>query len=149
MGRRSRYAATVPDNRPVIRKTTMYFRHFPSTGTVRMSGSDRPVGGFMSHDQPKVDNPQRQALVTLKTNIERAMHDLTELLKNACANVGDGGSWVGPTAVGWHTEIEGRRKDMLAQLAKLVPTVQAAINTCPEQVTQSEAKMMRMDMQRG
>jgi hypothetical protein len=103
----------------------------------------------MSHDEPKVDNPQRQALVTLKATIERNLHDLKELLKNASSNVGDSGSWVGPTAVSWHAEIEGRRKDMVTQLAKLVPAVQAEINRCPEHVTQSQAKLMRMDMQRG
>ena len=103
----------------------------------------------MSGDQPKVDNPQRQALVDLKTSIERNLHDLNDLLKNASAHVGDGGSWVGPTAATWHTEVEGRRKDMVGQLAKLVPAVQAAIDRCPEKVPQSEAKMMHMDMQRS
>ena len=103
----------------------------------------------MSDDQPKVDNPQRQALVTLKANIERNMHDLLGTLKGASSDIGNGDSWVGPTAVKWHSEVEGRRKDMVAQLGKLVPAVQAAIDKCPEKVTQSEAKSMRIDLQHG
>lgn len=100
----------------------------------------------MTQDETMVDNPQRQALVTLKAGLQREMHDLTKLLQGAESDTGNGGAWVGPTAAAWHTEIAGRRKDMAIQLAKLVPEVQAAIDRCPEKVPQSQARMMRADL---
>jgi hypothetical protein len=97
-------------------------------------------------DEPMVDNPQRQALETLKANLQRETHELTKLLQGAETDTGPQGTWVGPTAASWHTEIAGRRKDLGIQLAKLVPEVQAAIDRCPQQVTQSQAKSMRADL---
>lgn len=97
---------------------------------------------------PKVDNPWRQQLVTLKGDLHKEMHELQGLLKKACADVGHQISWVGPTADTWHTDAEGRRKDMLAQLKKLIPLVDAEIAKCPQKVTADEAKAMRADLAR-
>lgn len=101
-----------------------------------------------TNDGPKVDNPWRQQLLTLKRDLHKEMHGLQELLKKPCADVGQRISWVGPTADAWHTDADGRRKDMLAQLKKLLPLIDAEIATCPEKVTADEAKAMRADLAR-
>ncbi|WP_329167639.1 hypothetical protein OG204_24345 [Streptomyces sp. NBC_01387] len=101
----------------------------------------------MSGDPAKVENPRRQALVRLKSDIEHEMRDLTGLLKKASADVGEKRSWAGRNAKTWHSDIEGRRKVMLAQLGNLIPAVQAEINQAPERVSPAEAKMMRLDLQ--
>ncbi|MEV8566817.1 hypothetical protein AB0436_14830 [Streptomyces sp. NPDC051322] len=102
----------------------------------------------MSGDPAKVENPRRHALVGLKRDIEHEMHDLAELLKKASADVGGRRSWAGPNATAWHSDIEGRRKVMLAQLSSLLPTVQAEINRTPEKVSPTEAKLMQLDLRR-
>ncbi|SEG94415.1 hypothetical protein SAMN05216223_13030 [Actinacidiphila yanglinensis] len=95
---------------------------------------------------PMVDNPWRQQLVTLRGDLLKEMHELRALLKGPCADVGQGETWVGPAADAWHAEAEGRRTDILAQLGRLVPLVDAEIRTCPEQVTLGEAKSLRIDL---
>ncbi|WP_328326713.1 MULTISPECIES: hypothetical protein [unclassified Streptomyces] len=102
----------------------------------------------MSGDSAKVENPRRHALVKLKRDIEHEMNDLNNLLKKPSADVGEKRSWAGPNATTWHSDIEGRRKAMLAQLGSLLPTVQAEINRAPEKVSPAEAKLMQLDLRR-
>jgi hypothetical protein len=98
--------------------------------------------------EPKVDNPVREQLVTLKGDLQKQMHELEGLLKKSSSDVGKGATWVGPTADAWHTEAEGRRKDMLGQLKKLIPLVEAEIAKCEPKVTLGQAKSMRADQAR-
>lgn len=95
---------------------------------------------------PMVDNPWREQLVTLRTDLLKEMHDLRALLKGPCADIGQGEIWVGPTADTWHTEARARRTDLLAQLDLLVPLVDTAISACAPQVTVGEAKSLQVDL---
>ena len=97
---------------------------------------------------PKVDNPLRQQLVTLKSDLQKEMHELQGLLRKPCSDVGRGIAWVGPAADTWHAEAEGRRADMLAQLKKLIPLVDAEIANSPEKVTPDQARSMLADAAR-
>jgi hypothetical protein len=93
-----------------------------------------------------VDNPWRQQLETLRTDLLKEMHELQGLFKRPCADVGQGATWVGPAAERWHAEAEGRRTDILAQLGKLVPLIDAEIGNCAEKVTVGEAKSLQIDL---
>lgn len=95
---------------------------------------------------PMVDNPWRQHLVTLRSDLLKEMHELRSLFQGPCADIGLGETWVGPAADTWHTEAQGRRTDILAQLGRLVPLVEAAIGTCAEKVTVGEAKSLQVDL---
>lgn len=97
---------------------------------------------------PTVDNPLRRQLVALQRDLHREMHELQGLLRKSCADVGRGATWVGPAAATWHTEAEGRRRDILAQLAKLIPLVDAEIAGSPEKVTPAQAKALLADAAR-
>ncbi|MFF9133663.1 hypothetical protein ACF1AY_36415 [Streptomyces sp. NPDC014776] len=97
--------------------------------------------------QPKVDNPYRARLETLKRNLQDEVKDLKNLLKSASQDVGDQKrSWVGKTAEKWHSDIEGNRGRMLREIEKLIPAVQKKIDACPEKVPLSEAKLMQLDL---
>jgi hypothetical protein len=102
----------------------------------------------MSDNPAKAENPRRQALVTLKKDLEHEIHVLAGLLKKASSDVGDKRSWAGPNAKNWHSDIEGHRKATLTRLGHLIPAVQAEINRTPERVSPAEAKLMRLDLQR-
>lgn len=98
--------------------------------------------------EAKVDNPLRAELVTLKSDLQNQMHQLEGLLKKSCSDVGGGATWVGPTADAWHAEAEGRRRDMVVQLKKLIPLVEAEIDKCAPTVTPGQAKSMQADQAR-
>ncbi|WP_202239699.1 hypothetical protein [Actinacidiphila reveromycinica] len=95
---------------------------------------------------PMVDNPWRRQLVALRGDLLKEMDELRSLLAGCCADVGGGEIWVGPAADAWHAEAQGRRTDILAQLGRLVPLVEAAIGTCAEKVTVGEAKSLQVDL---
>jgi hypothetical protein len=97
---------------------------------------------------PGIDNPWRQQLVTLKSDLQKEMRELQGLLRKPCSDVGGKISWTGPAADTWYGEADGRRKDMLAQLTKLLPLVDAEIAKCPEKVPPGQAKSMRADLAR-
>lgn len=100
-------------------------------------------------EQPKVDNPMKQRLETLKRNVQEEVGKMEKHLKKASQDVGEGTkdkSWVGKTADDWHTDIEGNRGRMLGELKKLVPAIQRKIDSVPDKVPLNEAKLMRMDM---
>ncbi|MGC5565606.1 hypothetical protein ACPYPG_22580 [Streptomyces sp. FR-108] len=100
-----------------------------------------------TNEQPKVDNPYRAQLETLKLNLVEEVKELKKCLKTASQDVGDKKkSWVGKTANKWHDEIEGNRGRMIREIDKLIPAVQRRIDSLPEKVSPSEAKMMRMDL---
>ncbi|WP_431036363.1 hypothetical protein ACQYWQ_20135 [Streptomyces sp. P6-2-1] len=100
-------------------------------------------------EQPKVDNPMKTRLETLKGNVQDEVGKMEKHLKKASQDVGgksEGKSWIGKTADNWHTEIEGNRGRMLRELKKLVPAIQRKLDSMPDKVPANEAKMMRIDM---
>ncbi|MGI5197341.1 hypothetical protein ACQEVY_27550 [Streptomyces sp. CA-288835] len=100
-----------------------------------------------TNEQPKVDNPYRTRLETLKGDLVNEVKELKKCLKSASQDVGDKKkSWVGKTANKWHDEIEGNRGRMIREIDKLIPAVQKRIDSLPEKVPLSEAKMMQMDL---
>ncbi|WP_328538462.1 hypothetical protein [Streptomyces sp. NBC_00344] len=103
----------------------------------------------MTDSQPKVDNPYRARLVSLKRELLLEVDDLKKLLKKPAGDVGGkhAPSWVGRNARKWHTDIEGHRTHLQKLVSDLVPAVQAEIDRSPEKVSPAEAKMMRMDLQ--
>ncbi len=100
-------------------------------------------------EQPKVDNPMKQRLETLKRNVQQEVGKMEKHLKKASQDVGEGTSkksWVGKTADAWHADIKGNRGRMLTALKELVPAIQRKIDSMPDKVPANEAKMMRLDM---
>jgi hypothetical protein len=114
----------------------------PAFGT----GTEGAYVSATGNTGPRVDNPWRGHLLTLKADLQREMGELSGLLARPCADIGEGSVWVGPAADTWHREAEARRRDMLAQLRALVPLVETAIRTCPEKVTIGEAKLLQADL---
>ncbi|WP_245001604.1 hypothetical protein [Streptomyces alfalfae] len=102
-------------------------------------------------EEPKVDNPYRTRLETLKTNLVDEVKELKKCLKTATQDVGGDGktgkSWVGKTAGKWHDEAQGNRGRMIRELDKLIPAVQKRIDELPEKVPASTARLMNKEMQ--
>ncbi|MFJ2819481.1 MULTISPECIES: hypothetical protein [unclassified Streptomyces] len=98
-------------------------------------------------DKPKVDNPERERLVKLRSQFEKERGEFVDAFKRAATDIGKGGrdsskAWVGKNADAWHTEAAGHRKAVNAKFAKILEDIQRQIDSMPEKVTQEEATSM-------
>lgn len=98
-------------------------------------------------DKPKVDNPERERLQSLKRQLEKDRPDLVDALKRAASDIGKGGrdsakSWVGKNADKWHNDVAGHRKTVRSRVDKVLEDIQREIDSMPEKVTQEEASSM-------
>ncbi|MEU1162963.1 hypothetical protein ABZ372_20675 [Streptomyces sp. NPDC005921] len=98
-------------------------------------------------DKPKVDNPERERLQKLKTQLEKERGDFVDAFKRAVTDVGKGGrdsskSWVGKNADKWHNDTAGHRKVVGTRIATVLDDIQREIDSMPEKVTQEEATSM-------
>lgn len=104
----------------------------------------------MGDTQPKVDNPMRQALVTLRNSLRAEVEILKDVFRTTDSDMQSKEVWTTPAggaADKWKAEIHGKRRRMLTLVGKLIPAVEAEIAKCPRKVSQAEAKMMRMDLE--
>ncbi|MFI0898884.1 hypothetical protein [Streptomyces sp. NPDC020983] len=76
------------------------------------------------------------------------MATLNDTLKQTNSDMGGKTVWVGKTADTWASDISGRRNRIQQLLGKLVPIIDAEINSLPEKVTPTEAKLYNMDRYR-
>ncbi|MFE2584695.1 hypothetical protein [Streptomyces sp. NPDC059378] len=98
-------------------------------------------------DKPQVDNPERERLKRLKSDLQKEHADLVGALKRAADDIGNGGpdsakSWVGKNADKWHNDVAGRRKVVRARLDTVLDDIQREIDSMPEKVTSDEAVSM-------
>jgi hypothetical protein len=100
-------------------------------------------------DQPKVDNPWRAALVSLRNDLRSETVRLKDLLATADADMQAKNVWTsekGGVAANFREDLHGKKQRIGTLVGKLIPAVEAEIAKCPEKVSQAEAKMLHMDL---
>lgn len=95
-----------------------------------------------------VPNPAIADLKSLKSRLMGEMKTLDDTLKQTNTDMGGKKVWVGKTADTWASDISGRRSRIQTLLGKLAPIIDAEINSLPEKVTPTEAKLYNMDRYR-
>ncbi|MEV0183974.1 hypothetical protein AB0I54_32525 [Streptomyces sp. NPDC050625] len=101
-------------------------------------------------DQPKVDNPWRAALVSLRNDLRSESERLKGLLERADADMQGKKVWTGErggVAANFRDDLHGKKQRIRTLVGKLILAVEAEIAKCPEKVSQADAKMLRMDLQ--
>ncbi|WP_052397383.1 hypothetical protein [Streptomyces sp. NRRL F-5123] len=104
--------------------------------------------GGPAQQQATVPNPAISDLKSLKSRLMGEMGTLNDTLKQTNSDMGGKKVWVGKAADTWASDISGRRSRIQTLLGKLVPIIDAEINSLPEKVTPNEAKLYNMDRYR-
>jgi hypothetical protein len=92
-----------------------------------------------------VPNPAIADLKSLKARLVGEFATLSNTLKTTNSDMGAKKVWVGSVADTWGKEIDGRRTRIQQLLGKLVPIIDAEIQSLPEKVTPLDAKLYHMD----
>jgi hypothetical protein len=116
-----------------------------------MSGSST-TSTSTSTSTEMVTNPIHQDLQTLYNNLKRDEPAMKAALKAASTQMAADGTWVGPAARAWASQLDGHARDCATQVDALIADVSQALAAEPAQVTlavaQSKAKQLQL-MQRG
>jgi uncharacterized protein YukE len=99
-----------------------------------------------------VPNPMHEALSQLYAQLQGDAATLSNALKPANQQMAGGGTWVGPAAQSWGSQLDGHSSDCATQVNAMLADVAQALAAQPAQVTLTEAqdqsKLMMM-MERG
>lgn len=96
--------------------------------------------------EPRVDNPMRASLVTLRNSLKSEIEALKKLLSTTDSDMQGKKVWVGKAADDWAKQLHHNRTRLHTLLNQLVPAVEAEISKCPEKVSPGTAKMMQMNL---
>jgi conjugal transfer/entry exclusion protein len=88
---------------------------------------------------PMVSNPMYTALNNLYQQLSGDEHTMSTALTAADQQMGQGGTWVGPTATTWGNQLHGYSTDCQTQVTSMLNQVKEAMAGLPQQVTQTEA----------
>lgn len=95
-----------------------------------------------------VPNPMYRALSTLYSQLQRDADTMKNALKPANQQMSAKGTWVGPAADAWGSQLNGYASDSATQVNAMLSEVESALSAEPAQVTaqeaQQKAKMMSM-----
>ena len=95
-----------------------------------------------------VPNPKHQALSTLYAQLQRDADTMKNALKPANQQMSASGTWVGPAADAWGSQLNGYASDCATQVNAMLSEVESALSAEPAQVTaqeaQQKAKMLSM-----
>jgi len=95
-----------------------------------------------------VPNPMHQVLSTLYAQLQRDADTMKNALKPADQQMSANGTWVGPAAGAWGSQLSGYSSDCATQVNAMLSEVESALSAEPAQVTaqeaQQKAKMMSM-----
>jgi uncharacterized protein YukE len=106
----------------------------------------------MSGNSSLVPNPMYEALQQLYTQLEGDAATMSNALKPASQQMAAGGTWVGPAARSWGSDLDGHSRDCATQVNNMLAAVEQALAAQPAQVTPQEAEAqakMMMLMERG
>jgi hypothetical protein len=111
-----------------------------------MSGSSSPA----STTTDLVPNPVHQDLQTLYNNLQKDAQTMQDALKAANTQMAANGTWVGPAADAWASQLDGHARDCATQVDAMLADVSQALAAEPAQVTlqeaQSKAKQLQLMM---
>jgi hypothetical protein len=109
-----------------------------------MSGSS----GSGNSSTEMVANPIHAALQTLYTNLKRDAPAMSDALKAANTQMAGDGTWVGPAADSWASQLDGHARDCATQVNAMLADVEAALQAEPAQVSlqvaRSKAKQLQL-----
>jgi len=95
-----------------------------------------------------IPNPMHQVLSTLYAQLQRDADTMKNALKPADQQMSANGTWVGPAAGAWGSQLSGYSSDCATQVNAMLSEVESALSAEPAQVTaqeaQQKAKMMSM-----
>jgi len=95
-----------------------------------------------------VPNPMHQALSKLYARLQQDADTMKNALKPANQQMSAKGTWVGPAADAWGSQLNGYASDSVTQVNAMLSEVESALSAEPAQVTvqeaQQKAKMMAM-----
>ena len=95
-----------------------------------------------------VPNPMHQVLSTLYAQLQRDADTMKNALKPANQQMSAKGTWVGPAADAWGSQLNGYAGDCATQVNAMLSEVESALSAEPAQVTaqeaQQKAKMLSM-----
>jgi hypothetical protein len=94
-----------------------------------------------------VTNPMYQALSELYSKLEQDAPTMSNALKAADQQMGGNQTWVGPTAQGWGSQLDGYSRDCGSQVNGMLAEVQQQMQAIPQKVTQQEAMLISKEMQ--
>ncbi|MFG2945682.1 hypothetical protein [Streptomyces adustus] len=95
--------------------------------------------------EQKVDNPRKADLVRLRGDLAKEVDRLRTALRRPTEDLGGDQVWVGRNARSWHTGLAGRNKKLATEVDKLLPLLDAAIRTEPDQVSPADARAYHRD----
>jgi uncharacterized protein YukE len=87
-----------------------------------------------------VANPMYQALNQLYQSLQRDADTMKNALQKADQQMSAGGTWVGPAATSWGSQLDGHSRDCVSQVNAMLSDVASALAAEPPQVTQQEAE---------
>ena len=95
-----------------------------------------------------VPNPMHQALSKLYTQLQQDADTMKNALKPANQQMSAKGTWLGPAADAWGSQLNGYASDSVTQVNAMLSEVESALSAEPAQVTlqeaQQKAKIMAM-----
>lgn len=95
-----------------------------------------------------VPNPMHQALSKLYTQLQQDADTMKNALKPANQQMSAKGTWLGPAADAWGSQLNGYASDCVTQVNAMLSEVESALSAEPAQVTaqeaQQKAKIMAM-----
>lgn len=95
-----------------------------------------------------VPNPMHEALSKLYASLQRDADTMKDALKAANQQMAAKGTWLGPAADVWASQLDGHARDCVTQVNAMLSDVESALSAEPAQVTpqeaQQKAKMMSL-----
>ncbi|BBA98026.1 hypothetical protein RVR_4051 [Actinacidiphila reveromycinica] len=97
-----------------------------------------------------VDNPRRAWLQSLLSSIDTTLAAMRPVLDKPASDFGGGKAWIGTdAATRFQADLTGRRNSVHTLTDGLRDVVQNALRAEPLQVTEGQARQMRMDHEHG
>ena len=87
-----------------------------------------------------VPNPMHQALSKLYAQLQQDADTMKNALKPANQQMSAKGTWVGPAADAWGSQLNGYASDSVTQVNAMLSEVESALSAEPAQVTMQEAQ---------
>jgi hypothetical protein len=94
-----------------------------------------------------VTNPLYQALSELYSELEQDAPTMSNALQKADQQMLGDQTWVGPTAQGWGSQLDGYSRDCASQVTGMLAEVEQQMQATPQKVTPQEAMAISKEMQ--
>ena len=90
-----------------------------------------------------VPSPMHRALRDLYTDLHKDSMTIADSLSRACRLMGSGTAWCGPVATAWMADLDGRSRNLTAQMDATVEVVRRALESKSPMVSPEEARHER------